>query len=434
MDLARRPATVKILLVTHYFWPEPTPCTFVAEQLEQCGHDVTVITGVPNYPEGSFPPGYGWFRPRRERYEGIDVVRIPVIPRGKAGAIGIAMNYLSFAVVGSIIGPLLCRGSVDVVLAWMPSPLTSALPAVVMHWLKRAPLVCWVLDLWPDSLRAVGMVRSRAAMGAVDRLVRFIYDRCESILIASWHYRKQLSASGVPPERILYLPNLTQAFYRPIETDVHAGLPTGFRVVYGGNVGKAQGFASFVELAERLRAHADIHLIVVGTGSLWNWVDREVRRRGLENTVHLLGRRPAIDMPGLYGAADALLITLADDPSLAATVPGKVQPYLACARPIISAAGGETNAIVEHARAGFVCKPGDAQGLAAAILECRALTRPERQCLGENARAYFLRHFDTPRITAQLEQWLRDSAGRRVISPPTAPAHIAPEAVEPQLR
>ncbi len=155
---------MKILIVTQYFWPETFRINDLAQGLIERGHQVTVLTGLPNYPGGKFFEGYGYRGPYRQDYGGVDVIRVPLIPRGNGGGFQLALNYFAFAVSGAVLAPLRCRGSFDAILVFEPSPITVGVPAIVLRALKRVPLLFWVQDLWPESLSATGAVKSRWVM------------------------------------------------------------------------------------------------------------------------------------------------------------------------------------------------------------------------------------------------------------------------------
>jgi glycosyltransferase involved in cell wall biosynthesis len=405
---------MRILLVTQYFWPESFRINDLAQGLAERGHEVTVYTGKPNYPGGRFFEGYGFFGRARERWNGITVLRVPLVPRGAGGRLGLALNYSSFALLASLAAPFRVRGRFDAILVYEPSPVTVGLPALVLKRLKRAPLLFWVQDLWPESLEATGAVRARWMLRAVARLVRFIYRGCDRILVQSRAFVGPIRAFGIPEERIAYFPNSAEPFYRPLELEPdapeRARLPAGFRVMYAGNVGAAQDFGTILAAAERLRAERELHWIVLGDGRALPWVRSEIERRGLGASVHLLGRHPVETMPRWFALADAMLVTLRPDPVFALTVPTRVQSYLACARPIVAALEGEGARVVREAGAGLVVPPGDPAALAEAVLALRRMPEAERRAMGERGRRYFEEHFEREALLARLEGWLREHA------------------------
>ncbi len=409
---------MRILIVTQYFWPESFRINDLALGLRKRGHEVTVYTGKPNYPEGRFFPGYGFFGRAREDYHGVRVIRAPLIPRGSGGRFRLVLNFFSFALFGSLLAPFLCDGTYDVILVYEPSPVTVGLPALVLKWVKRAPLLFWVQDLWPETLSATGVVSSGWILKAVGRLVRFIYRHCDLILVQSRAFNAPIEALGVAAETIRYYPNSAEAVYRPIAIEPQRpsgqeGLPGGFRVAFAGNIGAAQDFETILSAADQLRAEHGIHWDIIGDGRMQAWVDSEVRRRNLGDNVHLLGRHPVESMPRFFALADAMLVTLKRDPVFALTIPSKVQSYLACARPIIAALDGEGARVIGESGAGIAVRAGDAGALAEGVLRLYRMPRQEREAMGQRGRRYFEQHFECELLLSRLEQWMRDLAAGR---------------------
>jgi len=407
---------VRLLVVSQYFWPENFRINDLASGLRERGHEVTVLTGMPNYPEGRFFPGYGAFAPARDRYEGCDVLRVPLVSRGSGNSVRLAINYLSFALFASLLGPVRCGRRYDAIFVYEPSPVTVGLPALVMKVLSRAPILFWVQDLWPESLSATGAVRTRWILAAIKGLVKLIYAGCDRILVQSAAFVAPIAALGVPAPAIVYFPNSAEPFYRPIprsDTPLPAPLPDGFRVMFAGNVGAAQGFETILAAAERLRDTADIHWLVVGDGRQLGWVRDEIARRGLVRTVHLLGRHPAETMPQWFAHADALLVTLRGDPIFALTIPAKVQSYMACARPVIASLDGEGARVIREAGAGLTAPADDHVGLARVVLEMARMPPPEREAMGARGRAYFERHFERNALIARLEDLMQQAHRER---------------------
>jgi colanic acid biosynthesis glycosyl transferase WcaI len=405
---------VRLLVLTQYFWPENFRINDVVEGLVGRGHAVTVYTGLPNYPGGRIFPGYRLTGPLRETYKGAAVRRSPLVPRGAGGGFRLALNYLSYAALATALAPWLARGTFDAILVYEPSPMTIGIPARALRAMKKAPLLFWVQDLWPESLSATGAVRNRALLAMVDRLIKWIYRGCDRVLVQSEAFVPSVQTHGVPRERIAYLPNSAEAFYRKLEArqadEEGKELPPGFRVMYAGNIGAAQDFATIVAAAERLKVHPSIQWIIVGDGRMRGWVAEQVAARGLQQCVHLLGPRPAERMPRYFAHADALLATLARQPIFAVTIPSKIQSYMACGRPIIAALEGEGGRIIREAGAGWVVPPEDPQALADAVLAASRTSRPELDEMGNRGEAFFRRHFEREMLLDRLEGELKAAA------------------------
>jgi glycosyltransferase involved in cell wall biosynthesis len=405
---------VRILILSQYFWPEGFQINEIASALVARGNEVDVLTGKPNYPAGRIFPDYRAGGCQREAYGehgAISVYRIPMLARG-SGALRLALNYLAFVVSGLLFGPLLLRGKqYDVIFVYAPSPILQAIPAILLGWLKRCPTVLWVQDLWPESLSATGYVRNACVLGAVERVVRFIYRRIDLLLVQSEAFVGPVSAlaSGTP---VLYHPNsVDDSFSAPGKGPVTEvdGLNTRFSVMFAGNIGSAQAVDVIVEAAAILRHEADIAFVVVGDGSRHAWMLEQKAARGLDN-LFLPGRFPVAAMPGMMRRASALLVTLADQEIFRYTVPSKIQAYLAAGRPIIAALNGEGARLVLAAGAGLTVGAGDGRGLADAVLAMARMTPQQRDELGHNASNYHLKHFSHAMLVDRLHGLLSECA------------------------
>lgn len=406
---------MRLLVVSQYFWPEVFRVNELVERLVARGHSVTVLTGRPNYPDGELFAEFRADRARFARYAGAEVLRVPLRPRGR-GSLRLLLNYWSFVFWGCLLGPWLLRGrAFDAIFCFETSPITSALPAVLLRRIKRAPLVLWVLDLWPDTLAAVGVVRSRRVLNAVGRLVAFIYRRCDLILAQSRGFFDAIAQWSGDPTKTRYFPQWADGVFatgsavEPApETRPFDG---SFRVMFAGNLGEAQDLPTVLAAAKRLAARGDVHWLIVGDGRAAAAARSEAQRLDLQARVHFLGRHALERMPEFFAGADAMLVSLKREPIFAMTVPGKVQSYLAAGRPIIAMLAGEGARVVSEAQAGCCCEPGDDGALADAVAHMAALGRDELERMGTNGRAYAAAQFDRGRLVDQLEGWLAGLAG-----------------------
>jgi glycosyltransferase involved in cell wall biosynthesis len=338
----------------------------------------------------------------------MDINRIPLRARG-GGGWRLALNYLSFVVSGLLFAPwMLRKNRFDVIFIYALSPILQAIPAIFLGWLKGCPVVLWVQDLWPESLSATGHVRNRTVLKLVEQVVRFIYCHADLLLVQSQAFMGPVAAltKNTP---VVYHPNsVDDTFATPAtdETPPVEGLGEGFSVMFAGNIGAAQAVGVIVAAASLLREYADIHFVVLGDGSSREWMLKEVRQRELTN-LHLPGRFPVETMPGFMQKASALLVTLADQPIFAATVPNKVQAYLASGRPIIACLNGEGARLVVEAKAGLATPAEDASALANTILHLYRQSPAERDIMGYNGRRYYQEHFDHGRLIDRLIGHLR---------------------------
>ncbi|MBU2631396.1 MAG: glycosyltransferase family 4 protein, partial [Proteobacteria bacterium] len=270
---------MKILIVSQYFWPENFRINDLAVGLMERGHEVSVLTGIPNYPEGQFSTGYGLFTNRKEVYKDVRIIRVPLFPRGKGDRVRLFLNYISFALFSSVLSISLYREEFDLLFVFEPSPITVGLPAIVLKKLKSIPIFFWVQDLWPESLSATGAINSKTLLNIVRKLVCFIYKRCDRILIQSPAFSPLIESQGVISERIHFFPNSIEAVYQPVleqsNVDIRDLLPSGFCIMFAGNIGAAQDFETILLAAQKLKEYSDIHWVVLGDGRRFEWVKKE---------------------------------------------------------------------------------------------------------------------------------------------------------------
>lgn len=400
---------MRLLVVSQYFWPENFRINDLVAELVRRGHQVTVLTGLPNYPDGKIFQQFRDAPNRYSQYEGAEVIRVPLVPRGQGG-LRLMLNYLTFAVSASVVGLWKFRGrQFDAIFAYEPSPITVGLPAAVMRAVKRAPLAFWVLDLWPETLQALGIVRSRALLHAVGKLVAFIYRRCDLILAQSKSFMPQIQKYAGDSSRVVYFPSWAESFFdmqRAVPADEVPLKPGSFNVMFAGNIGDAQDFPSILSAAESLKSHAHIRWLIVGDGRMASWVEAEIKRRNLQNCVLMLGRHPVERMPSFFKHANALLVSLKDEPIFSMTIPGKLQSYLAAGIPVMAMLNGEGAKVVKSSCSGLTCAAGDHAGLAAAVLKLSRMSNEERETMGRNGLAVSVREFDRDTLIDQLEEWI----------------------------
>jgi len=402
---------MNVLLISQYFWPETFIINDLARSLDQQGHKVVVVTGKPNYPEGIIYDGYRRSGVQHEQFVNtIDVIRVPLWPRGKGGARDLLLNYLSFVCSGLVLCPwLLRKREFDAILVFAPSPITQVIPAILVKWLKKAHLAVWVQDLWPESLSATGFIRQRSLLKAVGYLVKGIYASCDTLLVQSRAFVEPV-ARYARREKIIYYPNSMHVQSPEIQVE---GIPLElaevleqhFCVVFAGNLGTAQAVETLLETAIRLKTDPEVRIVLVGSGSRLAWLQAQKQAHQLDNLL-LPGRYPMETMPQIFERADALLVSLRDEEIFAQTIPSKIQAYLAAGRPIIASLRGEGARVLVEAGAGRACHPEDPAALAALICTMKSLPAAELQAMGKAGRAYFYEHFEMASQVTRLVEIL----------------------------
>ncbi|MCG7506268.1 glycosyltransferase family 4 protein [Mesorhizobium retamae] len=402
---------MRILVMTQFFWPETFRVNDLVEELIARGHDVTILTGLPNYPDGDIFEEYRREPQRFSKFHGAPVLRVPVIGRGRSSK-RLLLNYLSYVLSASTLGVWrLRRHKFDAIFVSMSSPITAVLPAILQRRLKRAKLIVWVLDLWPETLSAVDVVRSPVILGWIGRLVSYIYRRTDHILVQSKAFFPNIERYGGQEAKVDYFPAWAEPIFEVDPAFVEKApemMPyqDTFNVLFAGNIGEAQDFPAILDAVEKLRNHTYIRFFVLGDGRAVDWLKKEIVQRGLDERIILLGRYPIERMPSFFRAADALLVSLKAAPIFSMTIPGKVQSYMAAGVPLLGMLDGEGARVINEAGAGLTCAAGDAEGLATLAQELSALSIADRRSMGEKARAYCRREFDRETLVSLFETWL----------------------------
>ena len=407
----------KVLIVSQYFWPENMRVNDLVEGLVQRGHEVTVLTGWPNYPEGRVFEDYRRSPEKYANYQGAKIVRVPFIPRGKR-SITLILNYVSFFLSGSVLGSWKLRGQeFDVIFVYAVSPIMSAIPALMIGKLKRVPVFIWVLDLWPETLKAVGVLSNTRLLALVGKGVSWIYNRADYLLLQSTAFAasvKQYCTRTMPSERLVYFPSWAEDGFSKLPAEGSPLIEYDsklFTILFAGNLGDAQDFPAILDVAEALRGEMAIRWVIVGDGRMSEWLDQQVIDRGLDN-VYLLGRHPLDAMPPLFTTADALLVSLKTNEVFEKTIPGKVQAYLASGKPILGMIDGEASRVIEESGAGLACSSSDRAGFARIVIQMAQMTSSQRQAMGASGKRYYEEHFSKEKLFSNLISLFRQATCR----------------------
>lgn len=403
---------MKILIVTQYFYPENFKSNDLAFELQRRGHEVTVLTGLPNYPKGEIYEGYGVFKNRRQTVNGVKVIRSLLLPRGKGGGPRLFLNYFSFAFFASVKAFFLSFSKrYDAVIVHEPSPVTQYYPALLLNKLRGTPVYFWVLDLWPESLQTAGGIRSRFVLDVFRKMVVSFYNNAEKILISSKGFRKSILEKGNFDSKIEYFPNWAEDAVAECSAEfLIPTLPEGFKVMFAGNVGEAQDLENILKAAQEIKGYDNIKWIIVGDGRKMHYVRDFIDSHNLHGTVFTLGRYPLEAMAAFFREADVMLVSLKDDPIFNLTVPAKVQAYMSAAKPIVAMINGEGAELVQESKCGYTVPAGDFRTLAQTILQLSAMPSSELEALGTNGRNFYLRNFRLQQCITNLESILSKKA------------------------
>ena len=395
----------RVLLVTQYFQPENFKCNDIAFELQRRGYEVTVLTAIPNYPQGRYFDGYGLFKRRVEHIDGVKVIRGFVIPRGNGGKIGLSLNYLSYLVSSCLIALYLSlRYKYEAVFVHQVSPVTIGVAATLVKRIQRIPMYFWVLDLWPESLTAAIGLRNKYILGFFSNMVQWFYRRSDKILISSKGFANSICEKGDFAEKIIYFPNWVDKALTAKSDVVTPDVPNGFVAMFTGNIGASQDFGTVLSAADRLKEHKDIHFVIVGNGRAREWVEQQIIERGLNETVHCVGSYPLEAMPATFAKADVLFAALKDEPIFALTVPAKIQAYMSSGKPIISMINGEAMELVREVGCGVAVAAEDSKAFADAVLQMSQLSQSEREQMGNRGREFASNNFDFTKQMTLLEE------------------------------
>lgn len=398
---------MRILLLSQWFPPEPDfKICNLALGLARRGHEVTVLTGFPNYPGGRLYPGYRQSWRSVENIDGVRVIRVPLVPSHSQSRVGRIANYMSFALT-SFAHATLSAFRADAAYVYHP-PLTVGLSAVGLRAFRGVPFIYDVQDLWPDTMEATRMVSSRIALSVVGRACRVVYRHATRIVAQSPGFRRTLIERGVDPGKVEVVPNWCDetALSATARANVVLGAADRFHLLFAGNLGPAQGLDVLLSAAQRLQESGipvDIHML--GDG-----IDGPALRLSAEKmcltNVRFHRRVPPDEVVGFLKAADALIVNLRDHSLFSITIPSKTQAYMFVGKPIVLAGRGDVADLVRSAGCGLACEPGDPAALADCIARMASRPRFDRLAMGDAGRSYYARELSMARGIERFEELL----------------------------
>ncbi len=395
---------MKILLVTQYFHPENFKSNDIAFELRKRGHQVDVLAGIPNYPEGKYYKGYGILKKRKEIIDGVRIYRAFQTPRGKnANGIKLSLNYLTYAITATVWCFFLSFKKYDCTIVHEPSPITQALPAVLLSKLRKIPFYIWVLDIWPDAMSSGGGIRNKRILKIMTSFVQWVYNHATKILISSKDFESLILKQGNYKEKLVYFPNWSEDILSMPVKEIPV-LPDGFKIMMAGNLGSAQTIKAVMEAARLSKDNREIKWIFVGDGSERAYIEEFREKHHLEETVYLMGRYPFEYMRAFYEASDAMLLTLrANFPHLKAVVPARLQSYMSAGKPILGMVNGGSVNIINEAHCGYTVPAEDYEAFYKLIIEKVLPNKESLKTMGFNGRKYFENNFTKDLCISNLE-------------------------------
>ena len=375
---------MKILVVCQHFYPENFRINDICFELVKKGHDVTVLTGLPNYPKGKVFKEYRWFKNRNQVINGVKIKRCSLVGRGNS-TIMMGINYLWFAFFGSL-KALFMKKDFDLVYVFQISPITMAWPAILIKKIKKIPLIIHCLDQWPISV-TIGPIKKGS----------LIYNIIYKISSKSFknYFINELNISK-KSKKLIYYPSYAESCYGNINFENNKV----FDLVFAGNIGPAQSVETIIEAANILKNHKDIFFHIVGDGLSKKNCEDLAKKYKLKN-IKFYGYFPVEEMPKFYNKADAFLITMVNNDVVNNTLPAKIQSYMLSGKPIIGAISGEVKNVVKDANCGLCCESLDYNELAKIILEAKN-NSDMLKIWSKNSKNYYLKYFEKDKCINNL--------------------------------
>ena len=398
---------MKILIVSQYFWPENFSINAIAKYLVDQGHEVDVITGIPNYPQGKTFDGYGLFKNLHQDHDGINISRVWMKTRGtKGGDKRLILNYLSYAFNASIamLGKL--GKKYDATFVYEISPITQAYPAIALRKMKKVPMCLYVADLWPDTLFSHGL-NGGSVKRILTKMCTYIYKKTDHIIAVNESFIESINGYTNSSRKISYIPQAVEKLYKPVPSTGELRKNLGidehdFIVMFAGNIGFAQSPKTIVEAANKTKENNRIHYVFIGDGTMKQECEDYCKDNNLNN-VHFIGRKAQVEMPGLIAEADALLISLKNQSNYNLTLPGRTQAFMACGKPIICCANGETARVIKAAGCGLIAEADNADELAQRIIESSLMSKEDLNRMGSSGFKYSKVNYDMNNVYHKIE-------------------------------
>ena len=398
---------MKILLISQYFHPENLRINDLAFSLKKRGHDIEVLTGKPNYPAGIYAKGYSWRNHSFEIINEVPVHRANLFLRVNGSGFSLILNYLSFVFFG-FFKLVKLKGHFDKVFIYAPSPITVGFLGIIAAKKFKCKSYLWIHDLWPESVKVAGGINNKFILGMIDQMARFIYKNTDFLLVQSPFFKKYLEKQKVDLKKVVYYPYYAETFYKPVNSSIEVKnkFPKGFNILFAGNIGTAQSFDTIVEAIDLIKKEP-INIVVLGDGRDKKRLQKKIKTLGLSHKFHFLGSHPPESMPEYFSAADALLITLKKADIFSYTIPGKLQSYLACGKPIIGALDGIGKQMIEESNSGLCSDAEDFVGLSEKIIKMNKMHSKELLIFGNNGLDYFNNHFNKEKLLNDFEAILK---------------------------
>jgi glycosyltransferase involved in cell wall biosynthesis len=397
---------MKILVICQYYYPEPFKIHEICEGLVNRGHEVTVITGRPNYPDGILFEGYE--DKMNEKINGVTVIRTPITLRGN-NSLSLIRNYLSY--------PKLAKKEIDklndnfdIVFVYQLSPVFMIYPALYYKKKYKKKVYVYCLDLWPESLKVLHIKENDIIYKIMKKICNYIYKKCDYISVTSPDFMNYIhEINGVDKNKINFIPQHGENMFLKVLSYKHH---EKLNITFAGNIGKAQDFDTLVKAVKEIpnQYYSKLRITIIGSGSYEDDLKYNVKINNLEDIFYFEGRKRVEELLPYYNNATLFLLSLEKGSHISNTIPSKLQTYMSAGRGIIGSIDGPSASIIKEANAGKVCKAGDYKELSNIIMDMLNKNDEYFKELSINSREYFMNHFTLDKyidsITNTMEEIL----------------------------
>lgn len=391
---------MNILIMSQYFYPENFRVNDFSAELVKRGHDVTVLTGYPQYPQGKIYDGYGFSKPYDKVWNGIKVERVKMKPRGRT-PIGLLNNCYSYVREANK-WVKKCKEHYDVIYVFEVSPVSVGLPAVTYKNKFGTPIAFNVQDLWPENIESVLGIHFKPLIKTIDYIVDKIYKNSDYILCSSKSFTKNIAARGIDESKLYYWPQFCNMpdFGNMSKPESYSN--EYFNIVFSGNLGYAQGLDLLIDTAIKMK-DKKVRWYLVGDGRAKEHLQKKVLENGIEENVIFTGRVSESQSNEYVHFADCAYLSFKNDKLFDMTIPAKLQSYLACGTPIIAAAGGESAEIINTAGCG-IATGRDSGEVCRALSKLMEMNDEKRKEMRLAAQKYFSDNFEKNKVIEQFDE------------------------------
>ncbi|MFL2633971.1 MAG: glycosyltransferase family 4 protein [Candidatus Marisimplicoccus sp.] len=394
----------RILIYTNHYFPEQFKINEIVRWLSVSEYHIRVVTCIPNYPSGKFYKGYGLKSFESHDKKNVIINRLPLIPRGNGNYIRRILNYISYFISTFVftIYIMLSKQKYDYIFVHHTSPILIAISPIIYKIFFKTKMFLWDLDLWPDTLKNLEIIKSRILINLLESFVKYIYSFYDKILIGSYGFKEIVKKRF--DKEIIYFPNWAEIEIEKniITKKINLEIPKGyFTIMYTGNIGVAQGFENVIKLINYLKNYK-IHWVFIGEGTSKQPFIKEIDKHELGSLCSFINQVPVSEIPNYCSIADAMFLSIKNTPLFSKTVPAKLQSYLAIGKPIIGLLGGEGADIIKKSKSGITVENTDISMFVNKIVKFISLNNSELNEMGKNGHNFYKLNFSSNIRKTQL--------------------------------